>query len=191
MNAKEGEGRGEGTFIGARLSATSLDALELYMRDNDIPNALSREHLHITIVNSDVSFPYTRDAGSFSSDSACFCLKSYCDEDKEEKGEQLPLFLYHGTFKLSMWKTSLGTSCLVLNLQSPELQARHQAARALGATHAWKQYSPHLTLSYDCGDSFAVARLSPPRFDLEVVHEFGEDRVEGWSGLLTRSSSRS
>lgn len=45
-----------------------------------------------------------------------------------------------------------GGPAVVLKFRSDKLQARHQSMQALGASHDWPEYQPHVTLSYNMGN---------------------------------------
>ena len=40
------------------------------------------------------------------------------------------------------------SDCLVLDVDSPELQELHEELKDQGLTHTWPEYSPHVTLTY-------------------------------------------
>lgn len=51
------------------------------------------------------------------------------------------------------WLSQLGKgNALVMFFDSPEMQQRHQDAKAAGASWDFQSYQPHVTLSYDTGD---------------------------------------
>jgi len=47
-----------------------------------------------------------------------------------------------------IFPTQAGTNCLVLELDSAEIQELHKYARSLGCTHDYPEYTPHVTLTY-------------------------------------------
>lgn len=112
-----------GLYVAAKFSESTLDALEDLQRIMKIPNPVPREKFHSTICYSRVQIPYTVSVGSF---------------EVANSGH------------LEVWKHG-ETPVLVLVLDSDYLRARHHYARALGATHDFPDYTPHITLSYNVG----------------------------------------
>jgi len=54
---------------------------------------------------------------------------------------------------LKTWPTQQGTNCLVAEIEAYTLDELHQHMREkYGATHDYPDFTPHVTLSYDCGD---------------------------------------
>lgn len=112
----------EGLYVAAKYSDITLDAIEKLQRDLKVPNPVPREKIHSTICYSRVKIPYTVSVGSFEVAS---------------------------TGHLEVWDHD--TPVLVLVLDSEYLRCRHMYARALGATHDFPDYTPHITLSYNVG----------------------------------------
>jgi hypothetical protein len=61
---------------------------------------------------------------------------------------------YRGVVKgLKTWPTQKGTNCLVAEIDATAIDQLHQHMRdQYGATHDYPEFTPHVTLSYDCGD---------------------------------------
>ncbi|MFP9202289.1 hypothetical protein ACLI2R_14165 [Enterococcus faecalis] len=112
-----------GLYVAAKFSELTLDALEELQRSLRVPNPVPREKIHSTICYSRVNVPYVPSSVSF---------------EVASSGH------------LEVWKTQDG-STLVLVLDSEYLRCRHMYARALGATHDFDDYTPHITLSYNVG----------------------------------------
>lgn len=113
----------EGLYVAAKFSELTLDALEELQRNLKCPNPVPREKLHSTICYSRVKIPYTVSSGSF---------------EVASSGH------------LELWPNG-DSNVLVLILNSDYLRCRHMYARALGATHDFPDYTPHITLSYNVG----------------------------------------
>lgn len=113
----------EGLYVAAKYSELTLDALEELQRSLRVPNPVPREKFHSTICYSRVVVPYKVSSGSFEVASAGH---------------------------LEVWNHG-SSPVLVLVLDSDYLRCRHMYARALGATHDFDDYTPHITLSYNVG----------------------------------------
>lgn len=60
----------------------------------------------------------------------------------------------------SIFHTQTGENCLVLEVESPDLTARHrEIIDSYGASYDFPDYKPHITLSYDCGIGFDIKKL--------------------------------
>ncbi|BAQ22811.1 RNA ligase [Edwardsiella phage PEi20] len=112
-----------GLYVAAKFSELTLDALEELQRNLRVPNPVPREKFHSTICYSRVNIPYVTASGSF---------------EVANSGH------------LEIWKHG-ESPVLVLVLDSEYLRCRHQYARAIGATHDFPDYTPHITLSYNVG----------------------------------------
>lgn len=141
----------QGLYVAAKFSELTLDALEDLQRKLRIPNPVPREKFHSTICYSRVNIPYTTSSGSYS-------------------------IAESGHFEV--WKTDDG-AVLVLVLDSEYLRCRHQYARALGATHDFDDYTPHITLSYNVGQlSFSGDVAIPVILDREYKEPLKLDWAE-------------
>lgn len=112
-----------GLYVAAKFSDLTLDAIENLQRELKVPNPVPRHKIHSTICYSRVNVPYTISSGSF----------------EVARGGHLEVW-NHGE-----------SPVLVLVLDSEYLKHRHRYARALGATHDFPDYTPHITLSYNVG----------------------------------------
>ena len=113
----------EGLYVAAKYSELTSDALEELQRSLRVPNPVPREKFHSTICYSRVVIPYKVSSGSF---------------EVASSGH------------LEVWNHG-SSPVLVLVLDSDYLRCRHLYARALGATHDFDDYTPHITLSYNVG----------------------------------------
>lgn len=112
-----------GLYVAAKFSDLTLDAIEDLQQKLKIPNPVPRHKIHSTICYSRVSVPYVVSSGSF---------------EVARSGH------------LEVWDHG-DSPVLVLVLNSEYLKQRHHYARALGATHDFPDYTPHITLSYNVG----------------------------------------
>ncbi|AIX12132.1 RNA ligase [Citrobacter phage Moon] len=123
-----------GLYVAAKFSEQTLDEIENLQRDLKVPNPVPRHKIHSTICYSRVNVPYVVSTGSF---------------EVATKGH------------LEIWDTQDGRT-LVLVLDSEYLKFRHQYARALGATHDFDDYTPHITLSYNVGPAHFEGEVQVP-----------------------------
>ena len=139
-----------GLYVAAKFSETTLDDIENLQRDLKVPNPVPRHKIHTTICYSRVNVPYVCASGSF---------------EVASKGT------------LHVWDTQDGKT-LVLELDSEYLKFRHNYARALGATHDFPDYAPHVTLSYNVGPAHFEGEV-----DLKVIldREYKEPLKINWS----------
>ena len=123
MNLRESN---VGTYVSARFSDITLDAINNFIDQHQIPNRVPTDDLHCTIVFSRVEIPYvTVDKLGFITD----------------------------TVETGIFKTQSGKNALVLKLKNADaLKVRHEYANILGATYDFPDYIPHVTISYDIGN---------------------------------------
>lgn len=143
----------EGLYVAAKFSELTLDALENLQRSLKVPNPVPREKFHSTICYSRVNIPYVVASGSFE-------VANYGH--------------------LEVWKTDDG-STLVLVLNSDYLSCRHMYARAIGATHDFPDYTPHITLSYNVGPLTYKGEVQIP---VVLDREYKEPLKLNWSADL-------
>lgn len=124
----------EGLYVAAKYSEFSLDKIEDLQRQLKVPNPVPREKIHSTICYSRVKIPYNVSSGSF---------------EVATKGH------------LEVWDHG-SSPVLVFVLDSEYLRCRHMYAKALGATHDFPDYTPHITLSYNVGELKYSGEYSVP-----------------------------
>lgn len=90
----------------------------------NVENGISARDLHVTVVYSRVEVPAINNTSIKSPITA--------------KG-----------IGFDIYPNPDGTKCLILHLDSEQLHKLHNDCRAIGATHDYPAYNPHLTLSYD------------------------------------------
>jgi hypothetical protein len=81
--------------------------------------------------------------------------------------------------KYSVFHTQTGKDCLVIEIESPEITARHEEImKDYGASYDFDKYAPHITLSYDfTGDIKELPKLETLG-DLYCVEEKFEPITE-------------
>lgn len=155
-----------GTYAAVRFSDNTKDAIKQYQIDNEIPNRVPRDKLHCTLLYSRKHLPNYQAPG---------------DYQQPMQGE---------TQQLESWPTrpdedGKTSNCLVLRFRCDELYNRHnQLMDEHQATYDFPEYIPHVTFSYDVGDT-DVGQLPPYEGPVEIVHEYQEDLDD----VLTRSET--
>ncbi|AJD81952.1 hypothetical protein YenMTG1_142 [Yersinia phage vB_YenM_TG1] len=144
----------EGLYVAAKYSELTLDAIEMLQRELKVPNPVPREKIHSTICYSRVMVPYSVASGSF---------------EVATSGH------------LEVWNHG-SSPLLVLVLDSDYLRCRHQYARAIGATHDFPDYTPHITLGYNVG----VLKYPKEKYPIRVVldREYKEPLKLDWADDL-------
>jgi len=119
-----------GTYAGVTFAPTTITAFKNFIKKYKIPNATPIEKLHTTLLYSRKPLP------------------NY----KPETHINPP---YVGTPEnFEIWKTrDTESNCLILKYNCPGLIKRHNALmKEHEATFDFKDYIPHVTLSYNIGD---------------------------------------
>lgn len=121
-----------GTYVGLKMDPDSKEALKAFQKS--IPNPLSSSEFHTTLI-------YSRKPFTFES-------RGKLDEPIVAKPK-----------KFSIFDTQTGARCLVIELESKEIEERHRYIMdKYKATYDYPEYKPHVTLSYDIGD-FDISKL--------------------------------
>lgn len=115
----------DGTYISAKLSDDSSNALDKWVTNNNIQNATDPKEYHSTVVYSRKGIP-------------------------DAKSYDLGLPIQGKITKWELFPTQSGTKALVGIVDSPELTKHHVTLKKdFGATHDYPEYHPHVTISYD------------------------------------------
>jgi 2'-5' RNA ligase len=114
-----------GTYAKLIPTQETKDKITLILQLFNLENYASSHDLHVTLVYS----------------------RKECPTIKETQ-VNLPIVANGKSF--SIFPNADGGNCLVLELDSVEMQKLHWKLREEnGATHDYESYTPHLTLSYD------------------------------------------
>ena len=132
----------QGLYVSVDFDSKTKDRLEKFMEEHRIPNRISRDKLHSTVVYSRKWIPFRPKAVDIQVNPRTYEWKMFGDEEE----------------------------VLVLAFRSPELHNRWKQARNLGATWDYDDYSPHVTLSYDA-KGFDFSSLPLPKFPLRIIKE--------------------
>lgn len=130
-----------GTYIGVRLTKESVKLIRKFIKDNQIPNGVQGDNIHITLVYSRKHLPNA---------------KKMINTAFNEPPQVTPSNAFH------LWGDDGDT--LVVEVKCPYLIDRHEYFRTQGATHDYDDYTPHITLSYNAAD-FAK-KLETLKWDL-------------------------
>jgi len=150
-----------GTYAGVRFDQYTIRDLRLLQETLMIPNPLSEQKFHSTLLFSRKPLP-----------------------DYVPFGEY-PVAPTSNTnqFELTVFKTASGKNALVLKYDCDFLSSRHsELMETHGGTWDHPSYIPHITLSYDIGD-FPI-QLGPVGFlsDRKIVisTEYSDDLDLSW-----------
>lgn len=136
-----------GTYAGVRFDRDTIDALEKFVKDNNIPNG--HDDWHTTLLYSRKHLPEYKPAGEY----------------PEPMNGTASGFEMFGEDK----------NILVLTYSCPELSKRHKELMdEHDAEFDFDEYRPHITLSYDPQD---VTPDDLPGFSapITIIKEYSED----------------
>lgn len=136
-----------GTYVAANFSEDSVKALTKLQEEIGVPNPVSPEDFHTTIVYSRIPIEWET-----------------MDHDVPAKVVGYRVFETGEDH----------TKCLVLEIDCPSLTERFEESMEKGASFDFPSYIPHITLSYDIGD-FSIDDLDPPKLEIIVTSEFKDE----------------
>lgn len=113
----------DGVYIARKVKPEDAKKLAKWATDRGIKDVIDAEKMHVTVVYSRADFPADE-----------------LGDDDEEVSVKVK-----GIKRLK--------EAIVLTLDAPKIVARHKAAREKGASHDFKSYQPHISLSYAGPDS--------------------------------------
>ena len=147
----------KGTYVGIRYSKESLELIASLL--DSVPNPIDLSDVHTTLIYS----------------------RKYFDFKPKGKLEE-PIKIKFKKYSIFTAKT--GEACLVVELDSPELVARHnEIMKKYEATYDFDEYKPHITLSYNVGDGFDLSIMSDAK-ELPAVYatkEYSEELNLNWN----------
>lgn len=153
------EKKSDGTYASVTYTSGSKYQLRKIQKELDIPNPLNKNKFHTTLIFSRKVLP---DAKS---------------RDLRHKSDVTEL-------TLDEWEQRNGTPCLVAKFDSDFLTIRHEHYKAMGGTHDFDSYQPHITLSYDISDHVGEYKGKVVKLDQPLV--FAREVVEpldlNWGG---------
>lgn len=150
----------KGTYAAVKFDDETIEALQKYIKDNDIPNATPGAKMHCTVLYSRKHCPDYEPAGKI---------------DPPWVGKPTKLEVWESRGKL---RDQEPTRCLVMKFECDELNARHKELMdEHDATYDFPEYKTHITLSYDIGDmdEKELPDITKAIDKITVVEEYGED----------------
>jgi len=145
----------KGSYAAVKFNPETTEALKEYQYNNHIPNPLSPDEFHSTVMFSKKYIPTFKPLG------------------------QIPN--WEGTFTKFDIFPSDEENALVLKYDSYELSERFdQIIKEYGATWDHKSFIPHITLSYNV-DDLDISKL--PKYDgpIIIISEYNNDLDLGWA----------
>ena len=138
-------------YVAVRLSQSSKNKVELYLKENKIKNPITKDKMHVTVMYSTTIIDM-KDALL----------------DKKIKEYLIPL-------KFNIWKTQDGANGLVVEMESEYLKKRHFYWKERNGKPLYPEFKVHLSLSYNVGDDFDLSALDIDKFPIvDVVEEYAE-----------------
>lgn len=155
----------KGTYAAVNFDKETIKTIQEYMKENDIPNPLSSDKMHTTLLKS----------------------RKYCP-DYKAAGKIDPPWVGTPT-EFEVWKTrpkdgGEGSNCLVLRFECKELNDRHaELMKEHDASYDFPDYKTHISLSYDIGDMDWKKLPDIKKYlgDIKIVEEYGEDLDLDWA----------
>ncbi len=161
------ESKKQGTYACAHFSQETKDAVDKYIKDNNIPNPTPTNEMHATILYS----------------------RKHCPEFKAQGKIDPP---YIGEFdQYQVWDGQQQSDgkipkCLVMEFKCQDLVDRHnELMDEHNATYDFPKYKTHITFSYDIGD-MKINKLPAYTGPIEIVEEYGEDLDLDWAENNTK-----
>lgn len=145
----------KGSYAAVTFDPTTTEALKAYQYDNNIPNPLSPDEFHSTVMFSRKYIPTFAPLGAI----------------KEWDGNFTKFDIF----------PSEEENALVLKYDCHELSERFdEIVKKYGATWDHDQFDPHITLSYNIGD-LDISQL--PKYDgpIIIINEYNNDLDLGWA----------
>lgn len=141
----------QGVYVALRVLGQANDVLNAFIVSSGFPaiGTLKERRRHVTVIYS----------------------RAYVEL------QPLKSVLYQARGKrLRVFDEADGRRCLVVELDAPEVVARHNGLllQHPDLKHDFEDYIPHITLSYDIG-SFDVSTLSLPDFSCVLGDEYVKD----------------
>ena len=155
MRLCEFTGDEKGSYAAVKFDPTTIKALEAYQYDNQIPVPLTSDEFHSTVMFSRNYVPDFQTLG----------------EIPKWEG----MFTKWGSFP------SDDESALVLKYDCWQLKERFQEImKKYDATWDHKDFTPHITLSYNVGD-LDISKLPDYDGPIIIIEEYNNDLDIGWS----------
>ena len=156
------EAKLKGTYAGVHFGDDTKDAVDLYIKENGIPNATPTDKLHCTLLYS----------------------RKHCP-NYEPLGQLEPMLRGKpGAFQV--WEGQPDDdgnkpNCLIMEFDCVKLSARHKELMdEHDATYDFDEYKTHITFSYDIGE-MDIKDLPEFTGPINIVEEYGEELDIDWA----------
>jgi hypothetical protein len=135
----------DGVYVGVRPVGSSIHLLHDWILEQGIPNPVAAHAAHVTVLFSRAP------------------VQVNVDRDRK--------YIAHGKSFQVMRHRFEKTDALVLELDSPSLQARHAELIRAGGSHDYPSYLAHVTLTTNV-EEFDWSQLQVPEFPLVFGNEY-------------------
>jgi hypothetical protein len=161
----------EQTPAAVHFDEQTINKLQKFITDNNIPNGIAPNKMHCTLLYSRKHLPgYTK------------------------LGDINPPMIGVPT-KLEKWPSQPDSEgnvsmCLVMKFDCPELIERHNfLMQEHNATFGFIEYTPHVTLSYDVAGMQVkdLPNIKEAVDNVSIVYEYGDDLNLDWAKTSTSS----
>lgn len=147
----------DGLYTYRKPNHHSIQIVNEWMQENQIPNPISPDELHVSVVTSEVALP------QYVPDPVAVMINPS-----------------------SYWIDILGDA-LVLRFKSDPLASQWEHANALGAKTKWPTYQPHMSLSYDVPIDYDTSHLKPFPVHLILNEEQSKPMTNGFASIKSLS----
>lgn len=139
------ESYNSGTFVSLKLTADSSHLLATWMKENNVPDPVKIEDLHVTIIyDRNSEFPW--------------------------EPEKYRINLDPKTYRLALFGTN--NNILVLSFKNKLLSDKHhKAKKEHNIQWDFDEYIPHITLTKDLPTNFDLSELKIPTFSIQLHNE--------------------
>lgn len=146
-----------GTYAAMKFSHTSELNIRKFLVQNDVPNSVPQDKLHVTLL-------YSRKP-----------MVGYTPRGTLTEPEKVRVLDF------AVWDTQNGKKALVALLDAPKLIIRHKVLmQQYDGTYDFPDYKPHFTMSYDVGPDFNKDSLQKLTEPLYLDREYGEELNTNW-----------
>jgi hypothetical protein len=154
LNEKYGSA---GTYAAMTFTHTSELNIRKFLVQNDVPNPVPKDKLHVTLL-------YSRKP-----------MVGYTPTGTLNEPMKVRVIGF------DVWDTQDGKKALVARLDAPKLVIRHKVLmQKYDGTFDFDEYRPHFTMSYDVGPDFNKDALPNMTVPLYLESEYGEDLNTNW-----------
>ncbi|MES2340093.1 MAG: anti-CBASS Acb1 family protein [Pseudomonadota bacterium] len=144
-----------------RRDVVNYRDLLAWARDVGLPNVVPGASMHVTLIYSKKAVDWMKITGDWNSDA------------------QGRMRIPPGGARL-LERMGPGGRCVVLEFTHDALVWRNEQILRAGAQSKWPEYRPHIALSWDVPESFALEKLEPYRGRLVLGPEIFEEIIEDW-----------